>query len=233
MIKKLLLIAFMLFGFTSILSAQDEDLDDLSFESYEYQETSPVYFVAGGGFTGSFIFQDLEPLNSEINGLNIEKSNIFMMGAEGFTAIPYLKNFRIGFSSISGTLESSFSGTETDWDVRYSLDYTSFAFNYAIIPFRSFAILPGINAGWGNVLFEQYNQDNMFRNEATFWSLKPHINLEYALAEYLMVRLAGAYSLTFLSDWKLNYDHESNISTDVNGNGMEIRFGIYVGVFTY
>lgn len=233
MLKKLLMLLFLLTFISAQLIAQDDDLDDLSFETYDYQETSAVYFVAGGGFTGSFIFPDFDALNTEVTGLKIDESNIFMMGAEGFTAIPYLKNFRIGFSSISGSAESSFTESETDWDVRYSLDYTGLSFDYAIVPFRSFAILPGINAGWGGALYEQYNGNNMIRNEASFWSVKPHVNLEYALAEYLMVRLAGAYSLTFMSDWKKNYDYKSILSTDVNGNGMEIRFGIYVGVFTY
>lgn len=234
MLRKLILIPIILIGVSLILMAQDDELDNLSFETYELQETSPLYFAVGGGFTGSFIFLDFDALNSEIIGLNFEESNIFMMGAEGFTAIPYLKNFRLGFSSIGGMFETKGQFEAQDIDIRYSIDFKGISFDYAIVPLSSFAIMPGVNAGWGSLLLERiYNKESMLRSEGDFWAVKPHINLEYALAEYLMVRLGGAYSFTFMSDWKNNYLSSSDITTDINGNGMEITFGIYIGVFTY
>jgi len=213
--------------------AQDDQLDDLSFETYEYQESAPIYFVAGGGFSASFIFLNFDALNDAVTGINMDESTIFMMGAEGFTAIPYLDNFRIGFSSISGSVETSRSFEEIDSKVQYTADFTGLSFDYAIVPFRHFAVLPGVNAGWGSLLYENYNENFMERNEASFWSIKPHINLEYALAEYLMVRFGAAYTTTFMNDWKQNYDYNNPTITDLDGNGMEISFGIYVGVFTY
>ncbi len=233
MFRKLLLMPIISLLLTCSIFSQDDELDDLSFESYDYQESSSVYFVAGGGFTGSFIFLDFDALKEEIPGLDIEASNMFIMGAEGFTAIPYLKNFRIGFSSLSGSIETTLAEGEQSSKVKYKADFTGLSFDYAIVPFRNFAILPGVNTRWGSLLYENYDDTFMERNEANFWSLKPHVNLEYALAEYLMVRLGAAYSTTFMNDWKKNYDYTSTKIADINGNGMEISFGLYVGVFTY
>jgi hypothetical protein len=233
MLKKLITSVLIMLLCSVFAIAQDDQLDDLSFETFDYQETAPIYFVAGGGFTGSFIFLNFNAINEAVPGINMDNSNIFMMGAEGFTAIPYLNNFRIGFSSISGSVETDRIFEDVDSKVKYTADFTGLSFDYAIVPFRHFALLPGVNAGWGSLLYENYNESFMERNEASFWSLKPHLNIEYALAEYLMVRLGAAYTTTFMNDWKKNYNHNDPLITDLDGNGMEISFGIYVGVFTY
>ncbi|MFW6232926.1 MAG: hypothetical protein ACOC4D_02705, partial [Bacteroidota bacterium] len=70
--------------------------------------------------------------------------------------------------------------------------------------------------------------------ETGFWYLRPTINFEYALTNLVMFRLGASYSYSFGEDWQLNETAAvNNVPDNVNGSGLLIQFGLFLGLFNY
>ncbi len=236
------------------LFSQDDKVDNMQFEETPVIEERPNYFAIGAGYVGTFIFANYSEVNSLLSSNKLDlpefKNPIYMSGAHGVTGIGIIPNIRVGFFGLGGTANVNRNIGDTLKGASYSISLGGFSLNYGIVLFKSFAILPGVNLGWSSATLEVYKTSKSFdwtkldnkdevnaynkRAEGTFWFAQPHIDMEYALTPFLMVRANVGYSMSFLPTWKYNKEATlDNVPSGLNTSGMTLQFGILVGLFNF
>ncbi len=234
--------------------AQDDQLDSLNFEVTPVVEEKPPYFALGGGYSGTFFFINMDELNKHFTdkAFNIGeiKSNIYVSGAQGFTAIGVVPNLRIGFFGVSGSTKSETGNDTLTTGAEVSVGFTGFSLDYGFLPFKSLAILPGISFGWADMTIESYKTQKEFdfnnypascyannyldRADGAYYFVQPAINIEYAVTPFLMARINAHYVLPFSGEWKFNRNADlKNVPSKVQPGGFGLQFGIFVGLFNY
>ena len=255
---KIIVLAILLLG-SNFLWSQDDMLDslDLSFESTPIREEKVPYFAIAGGFTGTFFFANFSEIDklieSNFPSMGKERfsgSNIFMPGAEGFTAIGIIQNMRLSFFGTGGSKTIKSKIADTTRSIDYSVSFNGLSFDYAFVPTRRLAILIGTNLGWGTLSIEYFkttsevnwnefgenvNPNNfMTRAESGIWLIQPHLNIEFAVTPFIALRANAGYSYSIKGDWKLNQNASlKEVPSNVNGNGLYAQFGLFVGLFNY
>ena len=258
---KIFALALILFGSMTAWS-QDDMLDslDLSFESSPMKEDKIPYFAIAGGFTGTFFFANFNEIDKMIESNfpsfgneRFKGSNIFMPGAEGFTAIGIIPNMRLGFFGAGGSKTIKAVNADTTRSIDYSVSFNGISFDYAYVPTRRLAILVGVNLGWGTMAIEYFrttskynwnqfnensNPDNfMSKTDAGYWLVQPHLNIEFALTPFIALRGSAGYSVSLMNEWKFNKNSafsESNKPPDkLNASGLYAQFGLFLGLFNY
>ncbi|MCX7879623.1 MAG: hypothetical protein N2517_03085 [Ignavibacteria bacterium] len=240
---------FILFLFAlNIYAQEDDNLGNIQFEETNIPTEKPQYFGVGGGFIGSLLFIKLEDVNSLVKAWNLKefKSPTFMSGAQGFTAIGIIPNLRVGFSGLSSTNRSEEKFGDTIKGVEFGLTATAFAIDYGFIPFKSFAVLPGLNFGWsgialstykvGKISWDDLKQEKFSSNliNGSFWYLEPNLKIEFAATPFLMLRLGAGYSFSFSPKWSLNGVSEiKNVPSSIKPEGFLLNFGVFIGLFNY
>lgn len=254
------LIFTLIFSFSNLMS-QDDELANLGFEEEPAQEVDEVYFGIGGGLTGTMLFANFDDLNDFIKTSNLGfddkevSSPYFMLGGEVFSVPIVFPNYRLSFfwqSSLTNfeTIQK-INNIDYERNLDYTLSFGGFSIDRAFIPMKSLALMAGVSLGWGNVELElsqgqseiswkpPFNQadPNNFINraESSFYYLQPHINLEYALTSFFIVRIGAGYNLAFSGDW--TYNHRTNIK-DVpekigKPDGLVLNLGLFMGLFNY
>lgn len=242
----------------SNLIAQDDRIDDFSFDQEPLQSESSPYFALGGGVSINFGLMNYDEVNKALNLFIPGKAfdgNLTQIGGEGFTGLIYINNLRATFFSYGGSKSESMTETKDSKIYTKKFEFSSgmwgVSFDYAIVPTKKLAILPGIGIGRSSITMDAYqsensfqwgdykpdfNNPNVFRHqiEGTYWNLKPQINIEYALASFMMIRAGVSYNFGFGYDWKYNKEAEAiGISDDLNANGLSIQTGIFFGLFNY
>ncbi|HRP01910.1 MAG TPA: hypothetical protein PLE30_04595 [Candidatus Kapabacteria bacterium] len=240
------------------LIAQDDRIDDFSFDQEPLQTESTPYFALGGGITINFNFLNYDEVNKALNTFMPGKSfdgNLTQIGGEGFTGLIYLNNVRATFFSYGGSKSESMTlsidNNNYTKKFNYSTSMWGASFDYAIVPTKKLAILPGIAIGRSTINMDafqsqsnfnwsdykpDFNNSNIYRHqiEGSYWNLKPQVNIEYALASFMMVRLGVGYNIGFGYDWKYNNEaNVNNIPDKLNANGLNVQTGIFFGLFNY
>lgn len=234
--------------------AQDDDLDKLSFEETPLSEEKSPYFAVGGGFIGTWHFTNFDELKKNIRlkdyGVADIKAPVFIYGGHGFTAIPFIPNFRIGVFGAAGGTQIVTSILDTTRTLDYSLSMTGLSMDYAFQPLKKLVILPGINLGRSTITIETAqtigsrdyltelgkpdNPNNSY-NKLTggFWFVQPNLNIEYAVTAFSLVRINAGYMLGFSPSWKADRSESdvANMPKDINVSGMTLQFGIFLGLF--
>ena len=137
--------------------AQDDRLDDLSFDEEPLQDEAVPYFAVGLGPVLNVAFPNVDALNTKAADMGLDEMStpVIQWGAEIFTAIGLIPNVRAGFSWVSGTSRNSkdnvdlgqgASGTRS---MEYNLSNRTIHVDYAIVPAKGLAILPGVGLGFG------------------------------------------------------------------------------------
>lgn len=245
--RKLTLLVVILVITSGLIFSQD-DVDNIQFEESNVQIEKPPYFGLGGGYVGNFLFNKLDDINSLCKTLGIEeiKSPMYLSGAQGFTAIGIVPNLRVGFSGYSGFKRSEKKENFSTKGLKTDFYYASFAVDYGIVLFKSFAVLPGVNFGWSKItlnkyLISQFSYNDLKSNtytsnilEGSFWFVQPVLNFEFAATPFLMLRLGGGYPVSFSPKWKINDVNEvADVPSGIKPNGFVVNFGIFVGLFNY
>lgn len=256
MLRKLIAAFTMTFALSFFAHAQDDELDRLGFEDGgTLDESGEPYFAVGVGYLPSFFFVDLEALNDAVAGSDFSTeelgSPIYVNAFHVTTAIGIVPNLRIGFMLSSGATEISQSiegGMERAVD--YYARFNGLSFEYALVPVKSFAVLPGVVAGWGRTQIETRqtsgesnwsdfpnpSDPNDFLNlyEAKMWFVEPGLSVEYAVAPFTNVRASGGYALSFMHDRTLNRAADLKGAPDeLNASGAKVQLGLYLGIFNY
>jgi hypothetical protein len=238
--------------------AQDDRIDELSFDEEQLKEEVVPYFAIGVGPVFNFLLPSTTDVNARATALGLSelKAPVIEIGAEIFAAIGVVPNVRLGFSWVAGTSTSSsdlsVGGTSVKRTMNYGITSRAFHLDYAIVPMKSLAILPGVGLGWGEQSIETYqSQSNLswtdLTNDATFapapnaftrlqqntLSILPRVNLEYAVTPFLNLRAQAAYNLQISgSDWVANNNATvSNVPSGISVSGLSFQVGVLVGLF--
>lgn len=252
---KNILLMFLIMLMPIIVSAQDDEIDELPFENEPLREESLSYFVLAGGVTYDWLMINEDNLPLFPNGIHNDlklTGPLRLSGGQGVTGIPWIKNLRVGVFGYGGSLESEIGKTtvnDVEWNEQAKLKVSMFGFSvhYAYVPSSHFAILGGVNAGWGDVIYETYTlpishrieylgySSSMNRFQKSYFFAMPNIQLEYALANFIILRADASYNLTFAQDenWTYNTLGESSVNPDFNLNGLKVGFGIMVGLVNF
>lgn len=260
--KKMIFLALFLVLLSFPIFAQDEFIDDLTFEPAELQEGQTRYFAISGGYTGTFFFANFDDLNTHLLdmgfGLDEFEAPIYLNGVQGFTGIGIIPNIRVGFFGATGSkiqkTNIDIDGAKLERGLEYSLSLTGFNVDYGYVPIKSLAILPGINVGWGGLTLESYqgakeydwkdfntkvdSLNFMNRAKTTFSFIQPSLSIEWTLTPYFMIRGNVAYNYSFALtgdwEWEMNkYSNLTNVPNAINANGFSAQFGLFLGLFNY
>jgi len=245
---------------TPLFSKQDDQLDNFPFEEEPLTEEATPYFVLGGGVTYNFNFINIDELNKQLNSSGWIKDDLKtplnLIGGHGFTGLPWVKNLRLGLFSYGGSTQSDKITDTLNFASQssYYMNMTGLSFDYGIVLFKNFAILPGVSLGWGYQQIENTrvggeadwieispnNQNSYSKLEKGYLFVQPNIYFEYAVSSWLMVRANAGFNVTFdnfissNSDWVYNeIGTAKNIPTGVNVNGAFAQIGFFVGLFNY
>lgn len=238
--------------------AQDDRLDELSFDEEQLKEEVVPYFAIGVGPVFNFALPSTTDVNARAAALGLSdmKTPMVQVGAEIFAAIGVVPNVRLGFSWVAGTSTASkdltVGATSVKRTMNYSITSRAFHLDYAITPMKSLSILPGVGFGWGEQSIETYQSESNvswtdLTNDATFapapnaftrvqqgtLSILPRVNLEYAVTPFLNLRAQAAYNLQISgSDWIANNNATvSNVPSGISVSGLSFQVGVLVGLF--
>ncbi|MBN9400981.1 MAG: hypothetical protein J0I17_12450 ['Candidatus Kapabacteria' thiocyanatum] len=260
--KRLLLILLAGIVVGTPVLAQDDKLDDLSFEEMPLKDEAIPYFAVGVGPVVTFGFPDLADVNrvgaqlatgsqTGTSGLSDLKSPMVLAGAEIFTAIGIVPNLRVGFSWITGssqaTTDVTVGGTPATRTLEYGLGLRTIHIDYAWVPFKSFSVLPGVGLGWGTQSINYFQgfkgsrdlgnfntpPDVFAQLERSILYVAPRLNVEYALAPFLLVRAQAGYSIQASgSDWKGNRTTViTGVPDGIKAQNFSAQIGLFVGLF--
>jgi hypothetical protein len=244
----------------TIINNDNDFLKSFEVEDVDTFAPKKFYKVLGFGYTGTFIMHKLGDFNTLIKDNNFNmpelKTPIYLSGFNANFSVEQTRNFNIGFSYSAGSknveksLSSDINPMLKDYtrNINYKVSFTSIDLNYAIVPFESFAIMPGVSFGLSNLALKVYqsksNYDfkrdlkdsNSFNYslDGSFYFAEPHVNLQYKLSQNFCFRAGAGYSFAFSPDWKYNNDGTlSNMPSGVKPEGLNINFGIYFGFFDF
>lgn len=251
----LMLLGFGFVAMTSVVgvaSAQDDKLNQFSFEDVPTEEAKPPYFAVSGGFISTWLFTNLTDLNTLTNSVvgSTYNSPVVLFGGEAFAAIGIIPNVRVGIMSIGGTskLQSATSSGAPTRQTEYSINMLGASIDYAWTPLKGFSIIPGIRGGAGSINYEisqnsattqtyplfpissTANSMRRMRSEMAF--VMPNLNVEYAFTLISMVRLNVGYNLSFLQEWRAdNVSPITGVPASINASGLTAQVGLFVGLF--
>ncbi len=255
--KSLLFITLLAVVLVPRLHAQKTDTDNLgeiTFEELKDKEKSTQYFAVGGGFTGNFLMFDKDVVNKNVPApfhVADFSSPLFVTGGQGFLTF-FFKNVRFGFSAAIGTQGVDTTVTVSGNSIKRHVDFSSsmngVTIDYAIPVMKGLTILPGIQAGFGNMVFERYDglastkwtdisADSALypasRLEISQWYVQPTLNIEWAITTFTMLRVNAGYNLSFHGEnWTLNRNTTvSAAPADLKAGGPVFGFGVFFGLF--
>ena len=239
--------------------SDDDLLNGFDYEPVHSSTPSNAYKVIGIGYSGNMFFTKLDDLNKELQA-NFElpelKTPIFMHRVGVYLALDPTKNFSIGYNYASGSkkVEKSLSGGLQGYTryLDYSVTSHSAELDYAIVPFKDFAILIGSSIGYSKIGIEysqvlgDYQYPTQFtpvgdantkyqKMDGSFFFAEPHLVLQYKLASNFMFKASGGYSFAFSPNWKLNNSDAEikNVPTSLKPEGVVAQVGLYVGIFDF
>ena len=236
----------------STVFAQDDKLNQFSFEDVPTEESRPPYFAVSGGFISTWLFTNLTDLNTLTNSVvgSSYNSPVVLFGGEAFAAIGIIPNVRVGFMSIGSvnTIQNTVSGSSLSRQTEYSISMNGVSVDYAWTPFKGFAVIPGLRGGWGSVNYEisqssasqqpyplfpiSSTANSMRRMRSNMLFAMPNVNLEYAFTLVSMVRLNVGYNLSFMQDWRAdNAATITGVPATINASGLTAQVGLFVGLF--
>jgi len=254
------LIAVMILSFAVVTaSAQDDRLDELSFdEGVPLKDEDVPYFAIGVGPVATFNFAPMDDINTIASNRNLDNLNgpVFQAGAEFFAAIGFVKNLRVGFSWVSGNVQSTKDFPADNENgvpaikrtLEYSLGSRTFHLDYGFQPLKGLALLPGVGFGWGSQTIQEYqgptSQNYEFpfpANSGSSFSdlrrnviyVQPRLNVEYNLSAWLCVRGQAAYTLEVgKGDWLGNRTAVvSNVPSNITMSSFNAQIGLFIGLF--
>jgi len=232
-------------------AAQDDRLDELSFDEEPLPEETVAYSSIGIGPVFSLFTPNVADLNSQASKMGLDElsSPFFMAGAEFFTAVGVFLNFRLGFSWLSGSVNSVKDMVGTGGGVKKSLEYAvstrSLHIDYAIVPTAKLAIIPGVGltSGYSTITSSStsgsfdWSIDTSFTSqvflEQSSLSILPRLSIEYAVTPFLNLRAQANYAVPVsTSDWTANtYGTALNVPSSIAINGLSAQIGVFVGLF--
>jgi len=270
-VKSCCLIAMLLI--TTNIKAQDDEFENYAFDDNKADKTP--YFALSFGWNANFLFMNYDEINKRLWSPGVVdklgfSGPVFGSRLDFFTAMsPLVNNARLGVNYFWGSQAKELTASNMVYEPnsgtyfhiylnfyrKLSINSFGVHFDYAIVPFKSLAILPGIGLKLGTMSLEYYetilpkdweNPDRVAlihnaNEKLTYYyaSVEPQISIEYAITGFLMLRGAGSYSFDFdrplvNNIWTINGNNPySGVPKSVSPKGFSASIGVYLGLFNY
>jgi hypothetical protein len=213
-----------------------------------------------GGFTPGLLFADLKPVNDFLvagKATPLSENGIFMAGGSGAAYIMLVPNLRVGGVGMSGSQKSTSldAATGIRRDAQVTVGYGGVTVEY-VLPIAErfdFAFGTMLGAGGMDITLRQYNGGaNTWGSEQTFlgtglgtpgnnvtrtlsgsfFIFIPSVSFEYALLNWMAVRLGGSYVGMLAPSWKVDGNFDLiNVPGEVSGRGFMVNAGLLIGTF--
>lgn len=233
--------------------AQDERLDEFSFDDLPEEELSNPYFALAGGFVLTVFNPSLTDANTIIQRSMPGSSfstPVLLTGAQVFTGLGFIPNSRIGFITQSGSREVTNTLADTVRRGSYSVSFSGISLDYAFVLFPRFAVVPGVTGGWGTTRMEVSQSLNSREfggiggsdwdgsanraswMQASHWYAQPKLDIEYAITQFSMIRLNAGYNFAFMGDWEADGSAKvNNVPNTFSSSGLTFQVGVFIGFF--
>lgn len=256
--RRMLLIGIM-FLFALWLPAQEEEES----VPLRPRKSVPVKIGGAGGFTQYLLFLDIGPINDYLKigrAAPIDNQPLFLLGGEGYGYIMLVPNLRIGGLGASGSIESASVDTSVYPNMRrdfeLSVAFGGMTIEYVIPVIPKLDISAGIMLGAGSTTLKIWrnqnsnkiwddtwrdfgnNQSSTFEYSRSlngaFFVYQPQVNIEYAIMQWVGLRLGVAYNGMAGASWKQDDKYDLvEVPSAISGKGLMINAGIFLGTFIY
>lgn len=238
------------------LAAQGGE-DDYDFSDIPVEEEEIPYIGVGGGYQLMLTLLNTEPLDVVSGSLGMPdvSGQLFMHGGGGFAAIGIIPNVRVGVYGGAGSkqvnADTSLDGVAYDRSLRFTSGYTGAHIDYAIPVLNKLTVAPGVLIGGGSTAID-YAQtqtpatfENLFgpqtargANEQTsmlrtYFFAYPVLNIEYAMTQFILLRIGGGYMYGFgeKTEWENGHGAVITGVPEVSADGPTFTAGLFLGLF--
>lgn len=212
-------------------------------------------FGGGGGYTPAWYFVNTDIVNEQLNQIGlpeIASDGLFSSGGGGFIYIGFVPFLRVGGMGYGGSSSVTAVINGENKEVLFNIGGGGLTLEYTLPFLRDVAVSIGGIIGGGSLSIDTYSNNNSgsyqgfwndFKNGSTdntssslhtsFWFVAPTINIDIPLYRFVSFRIGGGYQVTLAEDWKIDNDIDISGPGDLNGNGLFIQSGIFIGFFSY
>jgi hypothetical protein len=247
----ILLVAFLLC--TAGTFAQEEPIPP--------RRTQMAKVGAVGGFTTSFLFMDLAPINDFLNGAKMgrpfDNGPVFMDGGAGAVYIIVVKNLRVGGIGMGGSRTVSVvdAATAIRRDATIKAGYGAVTIEYVVPLMQHLDLIGGAQLGAGGIdlIVRKSNgasmtwggeQGSLGGDNLTavgsvsrtlsgkFFVWIPTVSLEYSFLGWAGVRVGASYLGMSSPTWKVDDNYDLlNVPSTVSGKGWTVNVALLLGTF--
>ena len=240
------------------LRAQDEKIEDFSFEDLPEEELSSFYEIVGVGVIGTAQFLNVDAVQQVAEQLFPQSTPAIdapLYCAGFYVAESFYpgKKFRFGFLYTAGsrkqtgtvTIGEGIDTAQVQRRLEYGVSYNALTVDYAFVPASQLAIVAGLQLGWGSIRFsaaqslEQRRFDEEFQfdqpsinNSTTLETLHfftaPQLAIEWSPTATALLRIAGTYHFSWTGEWKADNIQRVENVPKTLNGG---GFGVQIGLF--
>ena len=234
------------------LLTKTKELYSQEYDYNDYEIKNPRYGF-GIGFNPFYILHDFSDVNQKlsISGYNkLSKDNIISYGGSFYIYTGFVQNLRVGGFWSQADKNSSKKDNNLIKDFDYNFSFWAVNVDYALPLAKRLSLVFGSFFGKGTQNYdisEKYNNDidweelwnsssrvidNKTNLNSSFFIFSPYVLLEYALLDFLMIRIGGGYIGSAKTD--LNYENfypVKNVPSSLRINDFYFQFGILTGLF--
>ncbi len=249
----LILFMAMVLFFASVATAQEEPIPP--------KRAQMAKVGAVGGFTTSFLFMDMGPINDFLNGAKMGRpfSNgpVFMDGGAGAAYIIVVKNLRIGGIGMGGSRTVSVldGATGIRRDATVKAGYGAVTVEYVVPLLQHLDFVGGAQLGTGGIdlIVRKSNGASMTwtgeqgtlatDNLASGGSITrtysgkyfiwiPTVSVEYAFLGWAGIRVGASYLGMSSPSWKVDNNYDLlDVPSSVSGKGWTLNVALLLGTF--
>lgn len=225
------------------------------------RRSKAVKIGAFGGFTPGLLLMNVKPINDFLKaggGAPLSENGVFLYGGAGAAYIMVVPNLRVGGVGMSGSIKSTSLVGNIRRDAQLTAGFGGVTIEYVVPLAERLDISFGTMIGGGgiDILLRRSNGGNVTWNDeqrffgatlsdpanipanisrklgGKFYVFVPSFNVEYAVLGWLGLRLGVSYVGMVSPSWQTDDNYELlNVPNTINGNGVMINAGVFVGTY--
>lgn len=208
-------------------------------------------FGGGGGFIAGWYIPQIDALNLKLKEIGIPElstSGMFTTGGAGFIYIGFVKNLRLGGMGFGGSVSTSTTINNENFESIYSLGGGGLTVEYTLPFVKNIGLSVGAIIGGGSHSVEFYKNDGSFnwndilgnesnvsrKIESNYWIFSPTINAEFPVYRFAALRLGVGYQFTIAGEWEAeNGQSIINVPSGLKSDGFFVQLGLIAGFFSF
>lgn len=242
------------------MMSDDELLSGFDYEPSNEEESSNTYNILGLGWRFGATFHENKEFSDYMQSqfqMDEIAMPVIMNGFSAKVALTPTRKFSFGVQYLTGSKKfekATLNAPLEDYSriLKYHTSNLNISVDYAIVPFKNFAILPGVGFGLTNIeinysqIKPEYNYDDAFiakdydpntklyKLNGNFFSVDPHLSIQYKLGNNFMLDLSGGYTFPFSPSWEFNnYAKLNGVPAELKPQGWNFSLGLYLGIFDF